>query len=98
MAEIDKIEAELKPLRVRATRESEVIAARKEADEALRRYYEVLRLKMAQLDPKQKKKIERQVQLRKEIYGGSAGSRAEDLMTKAAEEKSKKVSEVKSAP
>lgn len=91
LQEIAKLDAELKALRLKATHEPEVIAARKEADEALRRYYEVLRLKMGQLEPKMKPKINRQVKLRKEVHGGSAGSRAEDYMEASAKKKASPV-------
>ncbi len=92
LQEVSKLDAELKPLRIRATTEPEVIAARKEADEALRRYYEIQRVKMGQLDPKMKSKINRHVRLRKEVHGGSAGSRAEDYMEAAAKKRSSTVS------
>jgi len=95
LQEMERLNTELKPLRIRATRDAEVIAARKAADESLRVYYEVLRKKMVELEPKKRSKIERHVRLRKEIYGGSAGSRAEDLMSAAAKEKAAKVSEIK---
>jgi hypothetical protein len=94
LQEIAKLDTELKPLRLQATLEPEVIAARKESDEALRRYYEVLRKKMAELEPKMKTKINRQVKLRKEVHDGSAGSRAEDYMEAAAKKKATAVSTV----
>lgn len=94
MQEMERLNVELKPLRIKATRDAEVIAARKAADESLRVYYEVLRKKMVELEPKKKRKIDRHVKLRREIYGGSAGSRAEDLMAAAAKEKAAKLSEV----
>lgn len=95
LQEIAALDAELKPLRLRAARELEVIAARKEADEALRSYYETLRLKMAQLEPKKRAKINRHVKLRRDVYGGSAGSRAEDFLGASAREKSSKVNSSK---
>lgn len=88
IAEIEKLDLQLKPLRIRATREKEVIAAREKADEALRRYYEALRAAMIRLEPRQKKNIDRQIRLRREVNGGSGGSRAGDY--RAAAERDKK--------
>jgi hypothetical protein len=87
LAEIEKLDFQLKPLRIRATREADVIAAREKADEALRRYYEALRAAMIRLEPKQKKNIDRQARLRHEVNGGSGGSRAEDYRAAAEREK-----------
>ncbi len=77
-AELEQINTSLKPLREKAYRESEVIAARKEVDEAFRKYYTVLRKRMAELSPAQAKDIQRLQELRKLLYGEHSGSRAED--------------------
>lgn len=87
LARIESLNEELKPLRIHAMHETDVIKARKASDEALRQYYSTLRAAMARLDPAQKRKIEELVKLRKEVHNGSSGSRAEDYEASTPSEK-----------
>jgi hypothetical protein len=77
-AELESLKQELKPLRAKAEKDPDVLAARAKVDAAFRAYYEVLRKKMAELEPAQKKKIQREMQLREELYGKNGGSRVEN--------------------
>ena len=81
-AELKKLDAELKPIRLQALHDPEVVAARKEVDEAFRRYYAKLADSMKKIDPAATAKIEERQKLAQEIYEGSAGSRAEDYEAK----------------
>jgi ABC-type Zn uptake system ZnuABC Zn-binding protein ZnuA len=76
--ELEQLDQSLKPLRQKAYREDNVIAARKKVDEAFREYYRVLRKTMAELDPERAKDIQRLIQIREQLYGKHSGSRAED--------------------
>lgn len=77
-AELEKLDQSLKPLREKAYRKVEVIAARKKVDEAFREYYRVLRATMAQIDPEREKDIKRLIAIREQLHGKHSGSRAED--------------------
>ncbi len=66
-AEIEKIRAELKPLRERASEEPEVVAARAALDAAYRAYWSAVRAAMLRLDPASRDLIERDITHRQSL-------------------------------
>jgi len=64
---LEAIKLELKPLQERAKLEPEVIAARKQLDDAYRAYWESVRAAMIRLEPEKKKLIAREIALRKQL-------------------------------
>jgi len=76
--ELEQLDQSLKPLRQKAYREEEVIAARTKVDETFREYYRVLRKTMAELEPEKAKDIQRLIEIRERLHGKHGGSRAED--------------------
>ena len=95
LKELDAIKAELKPLREKAYLESDVIAARRQLDDAYKNYWESVRAAMLRLDPAKKALIKKDIALRKEtgaIRAIPSGSRASDYEKKAAVETAPKKS------
>jgi hypothetical protein len=87
-AELEKIKAELKPLRQEAYLDKDVIAARKALDNAYRKYTDAVRAAIVRRDPSKKTLVAREIAIRKQLTPGSSGSRAEDYERKAAHQTS----------
>lgn len=66
-AELDAVQAELKPLRVKAYKEADVKKARAALDAAYKTYWDTVRDAMIRLDPSKKALVEKDVALRKEL-------------------------------
>lgn len=65
--ELAAIKTELKPLRERAYKEADVIAARARLDAAYREYWAAVRTAMERLDPKKKPLIKKDIELRQSL-------------------------------
>lgn len=63
--DLETLKAELKPLRVKAYKEADVMAAREKLDAAYREYWDVVRKAMIRLEPDKKALIEADVDSRK---------------------------------
>lgn len=64
-ADLETIKKELKPLRVKAYKEPDVMAAREKLDAAYRDYWDVVRKAMIRLEPDKKALVEADVNSRK---------------------------------
>jgi hypothetical protein len=66
-AEIERIQAELKPLREKARQTQSVKEARRKLDSVMTEYYRTLRNEMLRIDPSKKQLIEREAALQRQL-------------------------------
>lgn len=64
-SDLEEIKTELKPLRVKAYKEPDVMAAREKLDAAYREYWDTVRKAMIRLEPSKKPLIDQDVDSRK---------------------------------
>jgi phosphopantetheine adenylyltransferase len=73
--DIEAIRAELKPLRQKAYKETDVKAARAQLDAAYRKYWQTVRTAMLRLEPKKAALIEKDIASREAAPAVSAAAR-----------------------